>query len=89
MTILHVNAEFLTEFIPEAARIEVADLCALAFVPKVLIVIGETEIRVRILNELDGDISATDFAFPALEAAVATALALSLGVLLSDTVSDR
>ena len=66
-----------------------ANLCALAFVPKVLVIVSKAEIRIRVLNELHRNISGADFTFPALEAAVATALALGFRVLLSDPVSDR
>ena len=66
-----------------------ANLCALAFIPKVLVVVSETEIRIRVLNELYRNISGADFTFPTLEAAVTSALALGFRVLVSDTISDR
>ena len=88
MAILRVKTEFGTQIVTKAARIEVANLRPLTFVPEVLVVIRKAKIWKRISIELDGDISALNFAFSTLEAAITTSYSLGFGVLLPYGVSD-
>ena len=88
MPILHLHAEFLTEVILEDARVEMANLGALPLVPKILEVIGEPQIRIRVAVKLDRDIAVERLAFTALKTAITAAECLRLGILLPHGIAD-
>ena len=88
MPVLHFHPQFLAEVVLKNAGVEVANLCALPLVPKILIVIGESEVWIRVSVKLDGDIAVECLTFAALEAGVAAAACFGFGILLAHGIAD-
>ena len=68
--------------------VEMANLRALPLVPKILIVIGESKVWIRVSVKLDRDIAVECLTLPTLEASIAAAECFRFGVLLPDRIAN-